>query len=132
MTEGWQGEDYLTLFDETEIAEFSLRYDVSKYLEGYEIVGLKGWDDFIVKPRAGELATVPTVPLSVEHLTPLCIAIDNNQIKPDARFCGKIKWYTKPLIFGGDPCSDENMIWVTLGQHVQLVKWWNDLYRKMK
>lgn len=132
MIEGWQGKDYLILFDEAEAAKFSLQYETSKYLDGYEIVGLKGWDDFIVKGKAGELATVPTVPLVAQYLSPLNFAIDPHRIKPDSRFRGKVKWYTKPLIFGGDVQAGENMIWVTLDQHVQLVKWWNDLYRKMK
>jgi hypothetical protein len=132
MIEGWQGEDFLILFDEAEAAKFSLQYELSKYLDGYEIVGLKGWDDFIVKGKLGELAVVPTVPLAAEYLTPLKLSIDYRQVKPDGRFCGKVKWYTKPLIFGGDARIGNNMIWVTLEQHAQLVKWWNDLYRKMK
>jgi hypothetical protein len=43
-----------------------------------------------------------------------------------------VKWYTKPVVFGGDPLDQENTIWVTLEEHVQLVKWWNDRYQELK
>ena len=38
---------------------------------------------------------------------------------------GKIKWYVKALVFGGDPQSALNVIWVTHDQHAELVKYWN-------
>jgi hypothetical protein len=132
MTEGWHGDDYLNLFDENEASELTARYELSRWLPGFLIVGLKGWDDFILQGERAELATVPTVPIASEHLAPLGFAIDPRKIKPDERFTKRIKWYTKPIVFGGDPASNENIVWVTLEQHVQLVKWWNDLYWKMK
>jgi hypothetical protein len=50
----------------------------------------------------------------------------------DERFQGKIKWYMKPIVFGGEPSFEENIIWVNHEQHAQAVKWWNDLYRSVK
>jgi hypothetical protein len=132
MLEGWQGDDYLILFDEAESADFSAKYEIGKYLAGYLIVGLKGWDDFLVMGPDGTLATVPTVPLTAEYLAPLEIPIDPGQIEPDSRYAGTVKWYTKPVVFGGDPLDAENTTWVPLEQHVELVKWWNDQYQKVK
>lgn len=132
MTEGWQKEDYLILFDERESADLSLRYELNKYLVGYEIVGLKGWDDFIIEGVGGRLFTIPTVPLAPDHLSPLGFAIDHGHLRQDNRVRGRIKWYTTPLIFGGDPTADANMAWVDLEQHIQLVNWWNRLYQTVK
>lgn len=131
MLEGWQGDDYLILFDERESTDLSAKYELGKYLADHLIVGLKGWDDFIVKGPDGRLATVPTVPLDAELLAPLELRIDPDQVRPDNRYEGKVKWYIKPIIFGGDPAAGENMTWLSLEQHVAAVKWWNDLYQKM-
>ena len=45
---------------------------------------------------------------------------------------GRIKWYVKPLVFGGDPELGDNVIWVTQEDHVSLVRWWNRLYATVK
>ncbi len=132
MTEGWQNEDYLILFDEKESTDLSLRYEINKYLVGYRIVGLTGWDDFIVEGVDGKLFTIPTIPLDPKHLSPFGLSIRHAELRPDHRLLGKIKWYTKPVVFGGDPSARDNMTWVTLEQHIQLVNWWNKLYQTMK
>lgn len=132
MIEGWHGDDYLQLFDDAEASAFSTRYDLDRFLPGYRLVGLRGWDDFIVKDANGRLATVPTVPLSVKHLTPLDIAVDASRMEPDDRFRGKVKWYLTPLLFGGSPTDKQNLVWVTLERHAELVRFWNDHYRRLK
>jgi len=132
VIEGWHGDDYFVLFDEAEATALSARYDVGTYLPGHVIIGLRGWDDFIVKGPDGRYATVPTVPVTAECLAPLELAINSERIVPDDRFCGKIKWYTKPLVFGGSPTDKGNIMWVSLEQHIDLVKWWNDRYRSLK
>lgn len=128
MIEGWHADDYLILFDEAEAAAISAQYGIDRYLAGHVIVGLKGWDDFLVRGKDGRFATVPTVPLSEKYLAPLNFSISPQQIQVDERFVGKLKWYTTPLIFGGDPLDGENTSWVSLEQHTQLVRWWNDRY----
>jgi hypothetical protein len=76
------------------------------------------------------LATVPTVPLAASHLAQLDLGIDSIQLQPDNRFRGILKWYITPLVFGGNPTDKDNITWITLDQHVDLVKWWNDQYGK--
>jgi hypothetical protein len=130
MTEGWLREDYLILFDEKSLS-LEAEYDLSAYLPGYRLVGLRGWDDFIVEDSGGRLFTVPTVPLLSDHLSPLRFEDTQGDLIPDDRLKGKIKWYVTPLVLGGDPKPGNNMIWVTLDQHTQLVKWWNLKYREL-
>lgn len=48
------------------------------------------------------------------------------------RVRGKLKWYTKPRMLGGSASDESNVMWVTLDQHVELVKWWNDRYQKLQ
>jgi hypothetical protein len=132
MIEGWDGEQYLIVLDETEIPEWTNRYEVGTYLPGHEVAGLLSWDDFIVRASSGEQFTVPTVPLDTHYLAPLSINLAAKQLRPEPRLSGKIKWYVKPIVFGGDPASDANIAWITLGQHVDAVKWFNRLYRTMR
>jgi hypothetical protein len=53
MNEGWVGGDYLILSAESEIATMSERYTFSRFLPGFQVLGLRGWDDFIVRDAAG-------------------------------------------------------------------------------
>ena len=39
MREGWHGEDYVVLFDESELTAASERYEVSRLLPGFMVVG---------------------------------------------------------------------------------------------
>ena len=131
MIEGWHRQEYLVLFDECESVDLSRRYGINNFIGGHQTIGLLGWDDFIVAASIGGLFTIPTVPLDESYLTPLGFTIDTNQLQADERYRGKIKWYVKPLVFGGNASAADNMTWISLEQHVELVKWWNKLYRSM-
>jgi hypothetical protein len=131
MQEGWHGDEYLILFDASEVPDASARYDIASSLPGYEVIGLRGWDDLIIRDAAGATFTVPTVPVISSELEPFQIPIDVARLAPDARFAGRIKWYTQPMVFGGDPEAEENLTWVDRDQHSQLVRWWNEKYREL-
>ncbi len=132
MIEGWYGDDHLILFNDTEIATVSDRYAVPQFLPGYKVIGLRGWDDFILQDSNGATHCAPTVPAVAEHLSAYALPPATAMLKPDDRFQGKIKWYVKPIVFGGDPQSQANVIWVNHDQHAELVKYWNGLYRSLK
>jgi hypothetical protein len=128
MNEGWVGDDYLILFAESEVVTVTDRYAPSQLLPGYQVLGLRGWDDFIVRDSQGRTFSIPTVPLDLKFLAPFAIPEPTQNLHPDARFREKIKWYVTPIVFGGDPSARENMMWVSLEEHAQLVRWWNDLH----
>ena len=128
MNEGWQGDDYLILFAESEIPAACERYTISELLPGLQILGLRGWDDFIVRDAHGQTYSVPTGPARSQYLAPFSLSNNASVLEPDRRFEGKIKWYTKPVAFGGDPKLGENLVWVTHEQHAQLLRWWNSQY----
>jgi hypothetical protein len=48
-------------------------YAIAQCLPGYEVIGLRGWDDFIVRNSVGEAYSVPTVPIVPEHLSPFSL-----------------------------------------------------------
>ena len=131
MREGWRGDDHLILFDETEVSAASHRYSISDFLPGFGLVGLRGWGDFIVRDSAGSTFCVPTVPLDPQYLSPFSLPDGAVALQPDVRFESKIKWYVKPIVFGGDPSAGDNCVWVSHEQHAQLVRWWNDQYRAL-
>jgi hypothetical protein len=132
MIEGWHGEDYLILFAESEISAVSERYSMSQLLPGYQVQGLRGWDDFIVRDVNGQTYSIPTLPVDAKFMRPFPISEAMLTLQPDDRFLGKIKWYLKPLVLGGDANPGENLSWVSHEQHAQLVKWWNDRYRSLR
>jgi hypothetical protein len=128
MIEGWHGDDYLVLFEE-EASRMTALYGLREFLPGYDVVGLRGWDDFIVADEKQSLFSLPTVPLEPKHLEPFSTVIQRAAIMPDVRFKNKVKWYVKPVLFGGDPSSKENMAWVSFDQHAELIRWWAKTYR---
>jgi hypothetical protein len=130
MLEGWLDDDYIILFEE-QSSTLHEAYALPDFLPDYQLVGLCGWDDFIVKNNHGILFTVPTVPLSTVHLRPLEKDLNPADLVADEGKVGQIKWYTKPVCFGGDPSLGPNLQWVSLELHTQLVKWWNQKYRQL-
>jgi hypothetical protein len=93
-------------------------------------VGLKGWEDIIVQDNEENIFTVPSVPLARKFLEGCALRRDI-PMETDARFAGRIKWYVKPIAFGGDPNPGENVTWVTHEQHGELVVWWNRKYNEV-
>lgn len=130
MREGWSGDDYIILFGERAPA-LQAAYGITSELPGYRLLGLRGWDDFILEDPRGARFVVPTVPLLLAKLSPFEID-DQPVLETDERVRGRIKWYITPLVFGGDPKLGDNVTWVTVEQHTRLVVWWNDKYRKLR
>jgi hypothetical protein len=131
MKEGWYGDEYLAIFSEVESKVASRKYDLARRLPGYALIGLRFWDDFIVVNPAGASLSLPTLPLDASRVEKFALPDASFSLRPDPRFTGKIRWYAKPLVFGGEP-TPENTSWVTYEQHSQLVCWWNDKYDSLK
>ena len=133
MIQGWHNDDHLILFEEQlEAIAMTARYDANTFLPGFTIDGMIGWDDFILHDAAHQFYTAPTIPLTAQYLKPFTFDIDLSTLRPDNRFADKIKWHVQPLVFGGDPQSEQNTTWITLDQHTQAVKWWNTKYRELQ
>jgi hypothetical protein len=132
VIEGWHSDDYLIIFAESEIDPAANRYGVSERLPGFQLLGLRSWDDFIVKDPNGWTFSIPTVPFDSKYLEPFTMPSGELNLQSDARFVGKIKWYLTPLVFGGDAKAKENCMWINHEQHAQLVRFWNDKYSTLK
>jgi len=132
MKEGWLADDYLILFDEAEVGAASDRYAISQLLPGFQVLGLRGWDDFILRDSEGQTYSVPTVPTDQRYLSPFPLPGAGSRLRPDPRHSERIKWYVTPIVFGGDPGVGANLVWVSHEEHAQLVRWWNDMYRSLK
>jgi hypothetical protein len=127
MIEGWAHDRHFILFTEEESIAATARYGLRDSLPDYVIAGLLGWDDFIVRSLAGQLFTVPTMPAIAKYLEPFQGELPD-ELEQDDR-ATTVKWYVKPIVFGGDPEPGENMIWISHEQHAELVRWWNEQYR---
>jgi len=127
LNEGWLGDEYLILFEDHEVPAVTKLYRLDEWLPEFAIVGLRGWDDFIVRDTHGGTHTVPAVPLDRELLAPFDIP-EHATLEPDDRYKGKIKWYVTPLVFGGDASTEDNVVWLDQEKHAALVAWWNAKY----
>lgn len=131
MREGWLGDDYLVFFSGSEISSATDKYGFETLLPGFAVLGLRGWDDFVVRDGAGKCFSIPTAPVDPRFLEVFQIPPAQTELEQDSRFLGKIKWYTKPGAFGGDPGIRENCVWVTHEEHVKVVRFWNEKYREL-
>lgn len=103
---------------------------MAKYLPGFEVVGIVGWDDLIVRDSDRNTYRVPSVPMHKKYLEPYSVPPNASDVENDDRFAGRVKWYVQPLVFGGSPSDDENMTWINLDQHPEVVVWWNEKYQE--
>lgn len=131
MNEGWSGSEYIVLLSQAESVAAMAKYQFEKYLPGFTLVGLRGWDDFIVIDPRGAMCSLPTIPLDASHVEPFHLP-ESLSLKPDARFAGKIKWYLTPLVFGGDAQEKSNLAWLSHDRHAEMVVWWNAKYAEFK
>jgi len=92
MTEGWNRDDYVVLFSGRESHSATERYGIAALLPGYRIVGLRGWDDFIVQDEMGDTFKLPTVPYDHKELVPFQVPASDELVR-DNRFAGKVKGY---------------------------------------
>ncbi|GAB3255016.1 hypothetical protein [Chitinimonas naiadis] len=130
MREGWLSDEYLVLFDEEEASLATAQYPLGGTMPDAMVIGLRGWDDLLVRDSTGHLFTVPSVPLLANHTKPFTLP-QFAQLEWDGRFTDRVKWYVTPLAFGGDPNDPANLTWVTHEQHRLLVVWWNQKYQEL-
>ncbi|MEM7018467.1 MAG: hypothetical protein AAF512_14135 [Pseudomonadota bacterium] len=121
----------MILFDDVESQKMTAGYGTWRYLPEFSIVALIGWDDFILRSQSGGLFRVPTLPLSKEYLSEYVSIPQPSNLIPDEKFVDKIKWYIKPIVFGGASEAEENIEWVNLQTHQELVRWWNQKYHAL-
>lgn len=131
MQEGWLDEKYISLFSQEESIAATLEYQLHEHIPGFKALGLLSWDDFLVMDSNGVMYTIPTVPLDPSYLSPYSLDL-GSPLLADKRLEGKIKWYLKPLIFGGSATEEGNLVWVSPKQHAELVVWWNRQYQAAK
>ena len=131
MVEGWNGNDYVIWFQQ-DAAALQSAYGLEMFLPGYRLVGLRDWDDFIVEDAQGDQFSLPTVPVESSRLESFPPLGSEVKLVADPRFTGRIKWYLKPIVFGGDPEPGPNVAWISVTQHAELVQWWNRKYREAK
>ena len=59
MREGWLEAEYVILFEESESAAMADGYGVAAALPGFKLIGLRGWDDFLVRDESGNFFSAP-------------------------------------------------------------------------
>jgi hypothetical protein len=131
MLEGWHDDEYIILFEGDEALAIANACEFNAMLPDFSVLGLRSWQDFIVRDQAGATFTIPSVPLDTRYIASFYLP-DPSELQPDAQLVGKIKWLVKPLEFGGSPEAEDNVSWVTHQQHGELVRWWKEQCRSAK
>lgn len=86
VRQGWYGDVYLILFDDSEASAASDRYAISQVLPGLKVIGLREWHYFILQDSDGATFSVPRVPAIPAHLSPFALPPAGSTLAPDDRF----------------------------------------------
>ena len=100
MREGWLDDEYLILFEERS-ASFEKDYGFSYLLPGFRLIGIHGWDEFLVEDKGRNLFTVPTVPLLRKHLAPFKFEKSLETSSPMIRFVERLSGMSRRLFLAG-------------------------------
>jgi len=130
MKHFWVDDIHYNLFEEEEHLLIS-KYKIDLYISGYKLIGLIGWDEFLLE-KDKKYFKVPTVPIDINNLEEISDICKLNELTNKESIYDKIKWYTKPIVFGGNPKDEKNIIWVDIEQHIKLVTFWNNKYSEYK
>jgi hypothetical protein len=89
------------------------------------LVALRKWEVFILRDKAGQLYSILIVPLGREWLQPITWDLKRAELRRDESVKGKIKVLPLAGSASSDP-SGGGLRWVTLPEHAELVRWWNE------
>lgn len=141
--EGFLGQRYLRLYRLSELSALNEQYQMAQYNPDLIIFGSDGYGEAFAFDRSSwKVLNIPLIPLPIpgeeidqvaENFSDFvrsCAA--SPQTHPtDPQSIGKEVHLKKPLCFGGDWNDHTNIILVTPGQHAELARYWNNLYRDL-
>ena len=87
-------------------------------------MALRSYEEFILRDQAGQFFAVPVVPLGRDWLTPAVFEFDRTKLRRDEPLEGKIKVLPRSGANGSEPSV--GLRWVSLPEHTELVRWWNE------
>ena len=125
MTEGWLNFDYVILFSLSERIVYSRKYKIGNFLPGFTLAGIYDWNYFLVTDFEGKMYSLPSLPLDIKSIKEFSLP-EKYTLETDQRYLGKVRWYLKPEIAGGNPKDGKNLVWISLELHADLVAWWNE------
>jgi cell wall assembly regulator SMI1 len=147
--EGFIGEEYLILWRAEELFNFNERYEVSKYAPGLILFGSTGGGDgfaFDTRTSPYRVMQVPFVGMTNDEefyvagsfgelLAQMRATMDRSSElsrKSDPRSRGKEIFEIQPVLLGGSPTDLENKVVLTRDQHIELVRYWNNVVNDLR
>lgn len=147
--EGFIGEKYLILWRAEELSNFNEGYEVSKYAPGLVMFGSTGGGDgfaFDTRTSPHRVMQVPFVGMRTDDefyvagsFSELLLQMRQTMKhssklgrKGDTRSRGKEIFEIKPVLLGGSPTDLENKVILTRDQHMELVRYWNEVVSDLR
>jgi hypothetical protein len=145
--DGFIGEHYLILWSAEELSIFNEGYEVSKHAPGLLIFGSTGGGDgfaFDTRTSPYRVMQIPFVGMGVAE--EFLVAGGFNELldamhettAPRSQSPNKVRWprqeifEIKPVLLGGSPTDQENKAVLTRDQHMEVVRYWNNVVSKLR
>lgn len=141
--EGFLGQQYLRLYRPEELRALNEAYEINLYHPGLVMFASDGYGEgFAFLRQKQTVFKIPLIPIPIdaEEMDVAATSFDAfvrrhsdipATLRPNPSCVGKELHLKKPLCFGGDWKDAENQIMVTPIEHVEIVRYWNKLYRDL-
>lgn len=144
-------ESYVILWQLEEIGFLNKAYEVQKYVPGLLLFGSNGGGEsygFDIRKKSWNIVQIPFVGMSWDLAQPLAKSFnqflnylydinsaDNSSKETEssmADFNENEIFEITPVILGGNPIDPANKIILNREKHIQAVKYWNGIVRKLR
>jgi hypothetical protein len=137
--EGWLLDEYVRFYAESARLEIALLYAFHEFLPGYELWGSWGLDALCLGLDS-KLYRIPWIPLSEAHRQEVYPSVEAlqtvlasiHEATSAYEHFGKEVHFITPIVFGGSPEDEANMVMVDQSTHAQLCVYWNRTYARLR
>jgi hypothetical protein len=144
-SEGFLGTEYLRFYPAEQLIPLNSAFCTEEFIPGRLIFGSNGGGEawvFDVRLRPALVIKLPFIPMndqygesfgSFEQFLRLLAGTNEpraqRSVNPD--LIGKEIHEIHPVVFGGDPASEDNKAYLTPPEYAPYVVWWNRQYRRI-
>lgn len=138
--EGWVGENYVRIFPQADAVWLNEQSPFREFRDNIFVFGSTGGGEAygFDQKDGNRVVQVPFIPFIREDVLSIATDLRTWLLNGSAEgpqtqeLVGKEIYEINPIVFGGDPVDPKNKTLVEFRLYIEVVVWWNNLYRQMQ
>ena len=138
--EGFVGDGYVRIYPQADAVWLNEQSPFREFRDSIYVFGSTGGGEtYGFDPKAGNrVVQIPFIPFLRDYARPIATGLrtwllSGRAAEPQAQeLVGKEIHEIKPIVFGGDPVDPKNKTLVDFRPYIEVVVWFNNLYRQMQ